>query len=188
MLVDFDSDEEFENQPRKIYKIRRAGDHNNFRQLYRFSRENVSYLAACFLPEYFETRGRALSNDEKMKTFLRYAGDPGFQVGVGEDLGIHQSTVSRTIWDVCCHIVDHADDWIKFPRSQEELEEAQGMWQQRYSFPHVIGALDCTHIQIKKPIGDYGDEFVNRKGEISLNCQATCDSNELFTSLNLRIV
>lgn len=32
------------------------------------------------MPEYTETRGGALSNKDKMKTFRRYIGDPGFQV------------------------------------------------------------------------------------------------------------
>ena len=31
-----------------------------------------------------------------MEVFLRHIGDPGFQVGVGEDIGIHQTTVSKT--------------------------------------------------------------------------------------------
>ena len=31
-----------------------------------------------------------------MEVFLRYVGDPGFQTGVRKDMGIHQSTVSRT--------------------------------------------------------------------------------------------
>ena len=37
-----------------------------------------------------ETRGRALSNKQRMEGFLRHVGDPGFQTGVGEDIGIHQ--------------------------------------------------------------------------------------------------
>lgn len=65
---------------RKIYKARRFGDENNYRALYRFSRENVEWLADHFLPDYDERRGGALNKIMQMQAFLRYIGDPGFQV------------------------------------------------------------------------------------------------------------
>lgn len=75
------SDDENGNERQvKIYKLRRTADENNYRKLYRFTPENVQYLVEKFMPEYYETRGGALSNTEKMRTFLRYVGDPGFQV------------------------------------------------------------------------------------------------------------
>ena len=33
-----------------------------------------------------ENRGGTLSNKQKMEVFLRYVGDPGFQIGVGKDI------------------------------------------------------------------------------------------------------
>lgn len=86
---------------KKNYKERvetRASDHHT---LYRFSEENTKWLAEHFLGEYFETRGGALSSLQKMKIFLRYMSDPGFQSGVGEDVGVDQTTVSRTVKYVC---------------------------------------------------------------------------------------
>lgn len=56
-----------QNRKRKIYKERRNCDENNFKQLFRFNRENVTFLANHFLKENNETRGGALSNVEKMK-------------------------------------------------------------------------------------------------------------------------
>lgn len=64
----------------KTYLPRRDSNENNFKSLYRFSPEHVSFLANFFLDEYNETRGGALNNILKMKCFLRYVGDPGFQV------------------------------------------------------------------------------------------------------------
>lgn len=68
------------NRTVKIYKNRRNLVESNFKSLYRFNSENVNFLVAEFLPEYIETRGGAVSNVQKMKSFLRYIGDPGFQV------------------------------------------------------------------------------------------------------------
>lgn len=68
------------NRQGKIYKTRRTLVESNFKDLYRFNSENVDFLVHEFLPDYSETRGGAVSNVEKMKSFLRYIGDPGFQV------------------------------------------------------------------------------------------------------------
>ncbi|XP_065078038.1 putative nuclease HARBI1 [Ochlerotatus camptorhynchus] len=138
-----------------------------------------------------------------MKCFLRYVGDPGFQVtfnfcenesafihclihpqvGVGEDLGVHQTTVCKTIWSVCKAIVDKSAEWIHFPNTAVEMEQEKKSWQRKYRFPSAIGAIDCTHILIKRP-GNYKDEFVNRKGLNSFNVQATCNATEQFTSVD----
>lgn len=79
----FSSSSSDEDTPRakKVYRKRRfEEDDRNFRKLYRFSPENIDFLVDNFMPAYYETRGGALPNKTKMKIFLRYIGDPGFQV------------------------------------------------------------------------------------------------------------
>lgn len=39
------------------------------------------------------------------------------------------------------------------------------------NFPGVIGAIDGTHIKIKKTGGDMAQYYINRKGYYSLNVQ-----------------
>lgn len=39
------------------------------------------------------------------------------------------------------------------------------------AFPNVIGALDCTHVRIKRPSGANEGDFVNRKSFHSINVQ-----------------
>nr|XP_029710214.1 putative nuclease HARBI1 [Aedes albopictus] len=167
----------------KIYVNRRNTNSDNYRNLYRFTEENVEWLTEEFLASCSETRGGALNRDRKMRTFLRYIGDPGFQVGVGEVIGIHQTTACKTIWDVCQKITEKADRWIQFPNSIEDMKRAQVLWSKNHKFPQAIGAIDCTHVLIMKP-HDHGDEFVNRKGSASFNIQATCDGKEAFTSVD----
>lgn len=69
-----------ENRARKIYMPRRVQDDYCYKAMYRFRRENVEYLAQRFLPVVDDFRGGALSHVQQMETFLRYIGDPGFQV------------------------------------------------------------------------------------------------------------
>lgn len=78
-FLDSSSDEEYE-RCEKVYRPRREVRDEDYRKLFRFSRENVAYLAETFLPPNFETRGGALNNIQRMEIFLRYLSDPGFQV------------------------------------------------------------------------------------------------------------
>jgi hypothetical protein len=154
--------------------------------LYRFEDENVLWLAEHFLLDTGETRGGCLSVKQQMEVFLRHVGDPGFQSGVAEDKGIHQSTVCKTFSKVLKQIVAKANLWIKFPSTLADIRISQQLWQENFEMPGAIGALDCTHVKIWKPGGRraYGDEYINRKGVASINVQASCDAQERFTSID----
>lgn len=188
----------------KIYKRRREECRDgDFRKLYRFDRHNVEWMASHFLGESFETRGGALSPFMKMQIFLRYVSDPGFQVGVAEDVGCDQSTVCKTVNEVRLFayplhpeilkmhvktkvrqkIMEKADTWIHFPSTLAEVNEAKDLWLKRFRMPCCVGALDCTHVRITKP-SVHGDEYINRKNFPSINVQATCDAQERFTSID----
>jgi hypothetical protein len=109
--------------------------------------------------------------------FLRYVCDLGFQTGVGVDVGIQQSTVSRTIVFLL-KIVEKGDMWMTFPNSPRDIQSAKDAWRDKFNIPCAIGALDCTHEMILSPGKRHGGEYINRKGFASLNVQATCDAGE----------
>ena len=50
----------------------------------------------------------------------------------------------------------------------------------------AVGAIDCFHVEIEKPAGAWGNEFINRKGWASINVQATVNADEWFTSVDCR--
>lgn len=157
----------------------------DYRRLHRFSPEHVKFLAETFLVETNETRGGALSAIQRMEITLRYLSDPGFQRSVAYQVGVTQSTVSDTVRKTLSQIVAKADDWIIFPSTQEEVLLSKQQWYRKLGFPSCIGAIDCTHVRIEKPRGIFGDEFINRKNFPSMNVQATCDANCIFTSVDV---
>ncbi|CAH1982352.1 unnamed protein product [Acanthoscelides obtectus] len=77
-----------------------------------------------------------------MKACQRYLGVPGYQQGIGQELGVSQSTVSRTVDRVVNSIVAQSNEWIKFPTTNHELMEAKRIWQSMYKFPTAIVVID----------------------------------------------
>ena len=131
---------------------------------------------------YKERRtGGGTSAEEKVRIFLRYVRDQGFQVCVGEDTGMHQSTVCRTVHYIA-NIVDKSSLWIKFPSDYPQQLQAKQDWLLKYNFPSCIGALDCINVEINKP-HLCSEEYINCKGYASINIQATCNAKEWFTSV-----
>ena len=169
---------------KKCYKTRRSSNNADFKSLYRFSEQNVQWISSHFLGESHERRGGALSSEQRMKIFLRYMADPGFQSGIAEEVGVHKSTVSKTVNSVSKKILEKADTWIKFPSDARDMAAAKFEWLQVLRFPCAIGVLDCMHVRILKP-ARHGDDYINRKGFASVNVQATCNAREYFTSVDV---
>ena len=90
----------FSTRKMKFYKPRKFTLSQDYRRLYRFDEENVEWIAHHFLGDQWDRRGGGLCQKQQMQVFLRYMADSGFQVGVGEDIGIDQSTVSKVIHNV----------------------------------------------------------------------------------------
>ncbi|KAK9702007.1 hypothetical protein QE152_g30243 [Popillia japonica] len=107
----------------KPYKRRRVTDNRDYKVLYRFTKENVEWITHYFYgDDNLDTRGGAVSNEIKIKCFLRYVGDPGFQSGIGE--------IAFTIFitEVSNKIYERANEWIEFPQTNEELRNSKQEW------------------------------------------------------------
>ncbi|XP_065358367.1 putative nuclease HARBI1 [Calliphora vicina] len=91
-----------------------------------------------------------------------------------------QATVGRIIKSIPKKIALLLPHFIKFPYNSE-LAEVKRKFYQLAGFPRVIGAIDCTHVRIKCPAKNVGQEmaghFLNRKGFYSLNIQIVCDAD-----------
>lgn len=103
-----------------------------------------------------------------MEIFLRFVSDPGYKSGVANDIGVERSTVSKTFSSVLDQMVAKSEDWIKFPLTIEDMDQAKTVWALKFGIPTAIGAVDCTHVHVIKPL-EFGDEYVNRKGKTTIN-------------------
>ena len=59
--------------------------------------------------------------------------------------------------------------YIRLPTPPEARANME-KWQQQSNIPGIFGAIDGTHVAIKKPC-EHGQDYFNRKAHYSINVQ-----------------
>ena len=100
--------------------------------------------------------------------------------------GIHVSTASKTIHDVCEAISYHlGPKYIKLPQNEEQMREKVAEFEAKYKCSQAFGCIDGTHIPIKRP-QENSQDYYCYKGFFSLNVQAVCDYRGQFMDVDCR--
>lgn len=79
---------------------------------------------------------------------LRFYATGSFLNAVADLNGVHKSTASKIVRKVSRAIASLSGDYIRFPRTREEIQEVIQGFYGIASFPRVIGTIDCTHVKI----------------------------------------
>ena len=87
-----------------------------------------------------------------------------------------------------CHSFSEAinrrkNDFISLPVHEDDIKETISKFEEKLDFPHVVGAIDGTHVEIKAPLLNPADYF-NRKQKYSIVTQAVTDSRMLFLDVS----
>lgn len=89
----------------------------------------------------------------------------------GDFAGVSESTACVVIKQVSEAIANLGPTFIHMPRSREDILDAQLNFYRIARFPKVIGAIDCTLIEIESPGGNNAEYFRCRKGWFAWNVQ-----------------
>ncbi|CAC5421579.1 HARBI1 [Mytilus coruscus] len=92
--------------------------------------------------------------------------------------GLDKSTVSRVVDSVLDALCEKRNEFIQWPTN---LNQTKAEFYEIAGFPNILGAVDGTHIRIKRPHHDEAS-FINRKSYPSLNVQAICDAKDSYGS------
>ncbi|MGH0177701.1 UNVERIFIED_CONTAM: hypothetical protein FKN15_075483 [Acipenser sinensis] len=88
--------------------------------------------------------------------------------------------VSCALRDVPVALVKQAGEFIHFPVFHELQQNINQGFLGRNVFTGVLGAIDCTHVQLRAPTQNR-HLSINRKGTYSVNVQEVCDANNYIT-------
>ena len=156
-------------------------DNLELKRLFRFERENILQLTHGLSHRLQRETGRsnALPPIIQVCIALRFYGTGSMQLSLGSWLNVDQATVSRTVWRVTRSIVAVYSNLVNL-----NTNATKDGFYERYRIPNIVGAIDCTHIPIKKPPNRFHpDEYLNRKNFHSINVQAICNSEYKFTDV-----
>jgi hypothetical protein len=165
-----------------------------FKRRYRMSRESF-YELILLLGHQLQNlseRGNPISPEKQVLVELRFFATGSFQAITGDSIGISQQSVSRIIANISKLIAGLYDQFIIFPTNQNSKSIMNGFYRlligenNTRSFPGVIGAIDCTHVEVLAPGAPNREVFRNRKGRISINVQVVCDADLIFTNVVVR--
>ncbi|MBN3272712.1 HARB1 nuclease, partial [Polyodon spathula] len=96
---------------------------------------------------------------------------------VGYSAGISQLAVSCVVRDVTSALVKRAREFIHFTVSHELQQNTKQAFLGSFvkdGFSGVLGAIDCTHVQLHAPTQNR-HLYINHKGTYSVNMQVVCD-------------
>uniref|UniRef100_A0A672Y642 Putative nuclease HARBI1 n=1 Tax=Sphaeramia orbicularis TaxID=375764 RepID=A0A672Y642_9TELE len=112
-------------------------------------------------------RSHAIPSMTKLLAMLHFLASGSFQRTVAICAGISQSSFCCVVSQVLNAMSHRMGRHIQFPLA---------------GFPRVIGAIDCTHVQLVPP-SDREHVYRNRKHTHSLNVQNVCDSHGVITNV-----
>ncbi|KAK0401032.1 hypothetical protein QR680_015562 [Steinernema hermaphroditum] len=99
-----------------------------------------------------------------------------FRIGV--------STISKIVLKTCQGLVEALKAYVHLPSSEQEWRDIAQGFEERWSFPHVLGCIDGKHIKLKKPAKS-GSNYLNRKKDFSTVLLAVADSRYKFIYYDL---
>ena len=105
---------------------------------------------------------------------------------VGKAFGVSAALCCEVLLEFCTVLYMLAPRYITFPEDEHECSREILLFRRYTScpIPQVAGAIDCTHVKIKKPANEFGADYFNRKQTYSINTQAVVGERLKFMDVS----
>lgn len=161
---------------------------DRFQKKFRVSRNTFKMLVDSIghlIEKQVTQFGTTINTEKRIAIALYFLKSGSYYDVVGEVFGVGAATVCNIVSDFCDAMIRvHLKEKIKFPQTENELQATADTFQENWQFPGCVGAIDGSHIPIKRP-GNEGADYHNYKGWFSTVLLATVDANYKFTYVNV---
>ena len=163
-------------------------DHEMFFKQFRMPPTNLEELLQWVAPRIVKSnlKRESISPEERLCVTLRFLATGDSQTTISRSYRISQSTIgrvipetSKAIWDVLLE-----NGYLDVPKNENEWLEIANEFEERWNFPHCVGALDGKHVVMQAP-NNSGSLFFNYKKTFSIVLFAVCDANYSFTMVDI---
>ncbi|KAJ1150774.1 hypothetical protein NDU88_003563 [Pleurodeles waltl] len=120
--------------------------------------------------------------ETKLLAVLHMLASGSFQTTGDLVAGISQPSFSAFLPKVLDAIISLTPRHISFPNTQQKQQETKQGFYQINGFPHVLGAIHCTHVRIVPPAATE-HLYRNKNHTHSINVQAIVDHQGLITNI-----
>ena len=139
-----------------------------------------------FLVKQCRNMRMPVSVEKQVAVTLYYLSDESRYRKVANAFRLAKCTVSMIVRRVCTVIsIVLGPQYIKLPKTENELEEVVQQFYSKHGFPQCFGAVDGTHIFLKQ-LNENATDFLNRKNRFSVHLQATCDYKYCFSDVVIK--
>jgi len=159
----------------------------DFRNYMRMTPKVFQELLDHVSPRITKERARrpALEAGIKLAITIRFLASGSSYRSLAFGFRVAPNTISEFIPRVCDAIVEeYREETLVTPRTTEEWRRVAEAFQNRWNFPHCVGAIDGKHVALKKP-GKSGSRFFNHKGFFSIVLLAVVDADYRFLWVNV---
>ncbi|XP_036342426.1 protein ANTAGONIST OF LIKE HETEROCHROMATIN PROTEIN 1-like [Rhagoletis pomonella] len=156
-----------------------------FKMHFRISKELFLNLSAKFEESdiYKSLRvDKQLPGTTNMAVFLWFAGHEACSFrDLSNRFNISLSSVSRIVNRTTMFISSLSPEETRWP-TEDKKRESAFVFSRKCGFAKAIGCIDGTHIVIDPP-AEQKDDYIDRKGNITLTMQAICNENKKFMNI-----
>ncbi|XP_064650925.1 putative nuclease HARBI1 [Lineus longissimus] len=134
--------------------------------------------------EHPTQRSHAIPATLQILTAIRFFATGSFQLATADMCGsISQPSTSRIVTRVATALQRISPNIIAFPRERERRNLIkEGFYNERRRIPSVLGCLDGSLVQIKRPSQDEA-AYVCRHNYHAINVQGVCSHDKKFTNI-----
>ncbi|XP_071056596.1 uncharacterized protein [Onthophagus taurus] len=102
---------------------------------------------------------QAIPASERQAVTLRFLATGDSYHSLMYTFKISKQVISRTVPDVCEALIHSLRDYVKMPQNERDWEIIAREFQDKWNFPHCVGAMDGKHITLQAPLNSGSDFF-----------------------------
>ena len=126
----------------------------------------------------------AIPAEEKLAITLRFLASGNSYHSLMYEFRVSLASISLLVPEVCDAIRQARGSSLTVPSTRQEWLEIANGFEQKWQFPHCLGAIDGKHIYIKAPPNS-GSHYFNYKTRFSVVLLAIADSNYQFVAYDI---